>query len=326
MARGKFALGCDVGATKVSVSVGVEPGVILDRITDRTYRMRNPKDLVSELRRMIADITEKNNLDISDCMGLGVAFAGFTDSRNGVIVASPNLEGWDNTPLKQILQDTLGVAVRVENDANVGAYGEYRHGGSVAGTDFLYVTLSTGIGGGLIIGGVPYEGDNGVAGEIGHTVVIPDGPKCGCGKQGCLEAVASGLAIERIANERMKRERTSLNDRAAEGKIDARTVFEEARNGDPLSSEIVDTACRYLGLSIANAVMLLSLSSVVIGGGMAREGEYLRRKVEHYMRKGIAGGPNENAKLHISKKPLEVVDIGALQLVFDSSGGKGGKD
>jgi glucokinase len=319
LADEKFALGCDVGATKVSISLGRKAGWIDDRIVDTTQRMRRPDELVSEVHTIIEKILKKNGLEISGCMGLGVAFAGFVKNAEGVIVAAPNLEGWNNTPLGAMLEERLGVPVRVENDANVGALGEFRHGGIADGRDFMYVTLSTGIGAGIIINGRPYEGVYHVAGELGHTTVMPDGPRCNCGKTGCLETVSSGLAVERIANDRLKREETSLRKRAVEnnGRIDARTVFEEARNGDMLSMEIVDNACKYLGLALSNVSMLLSFSSVIIGGGMAKEGEFLRKRVEHYMRKDIAKGPNEQMELHISKKPSEVVDLGALELVFE---------
>ena len=322
MTAGKFALGCDVGATKVSVSVTGTPGVIDDRIVDMTHRMKRPSDLVLEVSANIDRLLERNKLNISDCVGLGIAFAGFVRSAEGVVVAAPNLEGWNDTPLGDMLAKKLGIPVTIDNDANVGAMGEFRYGGLTEGRDFLYVTLSTGIGAGIIINGKPYEGANHVAGEIGHTTVVADGPKCNCGKSGCLETVSSGLAVERIANDRLAGEETSLRNRAREreGRVDARIVFEEARKGDMLSMEIVDNACRYLGMALSNAVMLLSVSSVIIGGGMANEGEFLRKRVEHYIRKDIAKGPNEQVELHISKKPREVVDLGALDLVFDEQG------
>jgi len=315
-----FALGCDVGATKVSVSITSVPGRIQDRIRDTTRRMMKPHDLANEVSALIARLLERNNVQIRECIGLGVAFAGFVRSSDGTVVFSPNIEGWNDTPLQSMLEDALSIPVRVHNDANAGALGEYRHGGLCTGEDFLYVSVSTGIGSGLIIGGAPYEGSNSIAGEIGHMTVIEDGPRCGCGKYGCLEAVSSGLAVERIAGERLRRERTTLLGRVErEGQISAKTVFEEARKGDILSMEIVDDACRYLGLALSSAVMLMSFSSVVIGGGMAKEGEFLRSRVEHYMLKNIPRGPNEKVKLLISKYPEDIVDIGALELAF---GGK----
>ena len=309
----------------MSVSLSRRPGFIDDRIVDMTHRMRRPADLVSEVCANIGTLLDRNGLHISDCIGMGVAFAGFVRRSEGIVVASPNLEGWGDTPLADMLANKLGIPVFLDNDANAGALGEFRYGGIAQGKDFLYVTLSTGIGAGIIIDGRPYEGACHVAGEIGHSTFIMDGPKCSCGKNGCLEAISSGLAVERIANDRLHREETSLKRRADSGggRVDAKIVFEEARNGDPLAMEIVDTACRYLGLALSNAVMLLSVSSIIIGGGMAREGEYLRRKVEHYMRKDIAKGPNESVELHISANPTGVVDLGALELVFANYSARG---
>ncbi|MBX8633225.1 MAG: ROK family protein [Candidatus Thermoplasmatota archaeon] len=324
MAEKKFALGCDVGATKVSVSLGTQPGIIADRMVDRTHRMESPDEMISEISGMAHRMMDKNQLNISDCLGICFAFAGFTNSEEGVIITSPNIKGWRRTPVRSMLEKEMKVPVIVENDADVGAYGEFRHGGSISSEDFMYMTISTGIGAGIIIGGRPYHGQNHNAGEIGHTTVLADGPKCNCGKNGCLETFSSGLGIERAANDRLQTERTSLRSRADDngGRVDARIVFEEARKGDLLSLEIVDTACRYLGMSISTAVMLLSLSSVVIGGGLSNEGEFLRERVEHHMRKNIPAGPNENARLLVSKKPLDVVDLGALQMVFDAFAGR----
>ncbi len=315
----RFALGCDVGATKVSLSLGFTSGEVSDRITDTTHRMKEPETLVREVSSLVQRVVERNGLSIRNCIGLGVAFAGPVNGREGTVLYAPNIPGWDNIGLKKLLEQSLELPVTVMNDANVGALGEYRHGGTAGPGDMLYITISTGIGAGIIVDGKPYEGALSVAGEIGHVTVIENGPRCGCGKSGCLESIASGLAVERQAVERMAREETSLRDRAVKegNRITSAIVFEEARKGDPLASEIVETACRYLGLVIAGAVMLMSFSTVVLGGGMAREGEYIRKRVEFHMRKALARGPNEAVRLLVSRMPDSIVDIGALDLAFD---------
>lgn len=314
----RFALGCDIGATKISVTLGYTKGVVADRILDSTARMQNPDELVAELASMVNRLLKKNKLDARDCVGVGVAFAGPVESASGTVLVGTNLKGWVSVPLQKLLHDRLSLPVAVQNDANAGAIGEYMYGGQASG-DMMYITISTGIGGGLIINGVPYEGSHSIAGEIGHTTVIPNGPRCGCGKLGCLEAVASGLSIERTAAERMSYEETTLNERAKlnGGRVTSAMVFEEARKGDMLSLDLVDTACRYLGFAIAGAVMLLSLSAVVLGGGMAKEGEYLRSRVEFYARKELARGMNQSVQILVSRMPDGVVDLGALEIAFD---------
>lgn len=318
ISKGKFALGCDVGATKVALTLAHKPGMIKDRVLDSTPRMQGPETLVAEVVSMAEKMLKRNGLSKTDCLGIGVAFAGPVDSRQGLVIHGTNIPGWDNIPLGSMLKDAFGVPVTVQNDATVGALGEYRHGGIAGSGDMLYITVSTGIGAGLIINGAPYQGANSVAGEIGHSTVIEQGPRCGCGKLGCLESVSSGLAIERLAVERMQRVDTTLRSRAREngGKVTPAVVFEEARKGDMLASELVENACRYLGFAIASAVMLMSFSSVVLGGGIAKEGEYLRKRVEYYTRRELARGPNDAVRILVSRMPDTVVDVGALELVF----------
>lgn len=315
-----FALGCDIGATKISLALAFEPGKIVDRVLDLTKKVNGPEELTAQLSAMIGELLGRNKLSMANCVGLGIAFAGMVDASEGRVIYGPNLGGWENVPLKSMLEARFTVPVLVRNDANMGALGEYRHGGLAGGGDMLYMTVSTGIGAGVIIGGRSYEGANSVAGEIGHVTVADSGPLCGCGKHGCLEAMASGLSIERIANERMKSETTSLTLRASEngGRVNSAIVFEEARKGDTLSTELVESACRYIGLALAGAVMLMSFSTVVLGGGMAKEGEYLREKIDFYTRKELAKGPNSAVRILVSGKPESVVDLGIIDAVFDA--------
>lgn len=316
----KFALGCDIGATKIALALAFERGTVKDRVVDLTMKVQGPEEMAVQLSSMIDELLGRNKISMDSCIGLGVAFAGLVNGREGRIIYAPNMGGWENVPLKSMLEKRFSVPVLVRNDANMGALGEYRHGGIAGSGDMLYITISTGIGAGIIVGGRSYEGANSMAGEIGHVTVVESGPRCGCGKSGCLEAVASGLSIERLANERMKDEETSLRSRAAEngGKVNSAAVFEEARKGDRLSIELVENACKYIGIAVAGAVMLMSFSSVILGGGMAKEGEYLRGRIDRYTRKELAKGPNTGVRILISERPESVVDLGILDAVFDA--------
>ena len=327
-----FAFGCDVGATKIALTLGLEPGVIADRLVDSTDRVKGPEALIKSLVSMIRMMTEKNKLSMKNCLGLGVGFAGPVNGKMGMVIKGANIPGWENYPLREKLQDALSLPVCVGNDANVGALGEYRYGGMARRGDMLYITISSGIGAGIVLDGKLYEGTNFTAGEIGHVTIMDNGARCGCGKTGCLETVASGLGIERIANERMSGEETSLRGRAAEtgGRVSCATVFQEARSGDILSTEIVENACRYLGRAIAAAVMLMGFSTIVLGGGLTKEGEFLRKKVDFYTRRQLSMIPDEMVGIHISRMPESVVDIGALDMIFESAarrnaGGETGK-
>ncbi|MEM3857350.1 MAG: ROK family protein [Thermoprotei archaeon] len=324
MSSRKYAIGCDVGATKISVSLSFQRGTIADRVISQSRTSYGPDGLIRQIGLAYEELERRHSLSKEDCIGIGVAFAGFVRSVDGHVFFSPNMPGWTGASLRSLLQDHFSVPTSVHNDANVGALGEFVHGGQIRDEDFLYVTVSTGIGGGMIINGRIYEGPSHVAGEIGHTTVLENGPRCGCGRYGCLEAVSSGSGIARIAAERMKSEKTALSKHVVEGKeADARVIFQEAKNGDALCAGIVDDACKFLGLALANAVTLMGFRKVVVGGGMAREGEFLRSRVERHMLRFLAGGPNEDVSLLISRYPDSIVDIGAVELAFMAAEGNG---
>lgn len=313
----RFVAGVDIGATKMTLSVSHEHGVILDRAMKATTRL-GPPSILDEMEEMLSGLERRNGLVREDCAGMGVAVAAFVRSSDGHVIFSPNIAGINGSPLGRLIGDRFGVPTLVQNDANAGALGEYRFGAG-KGEDFIYVTISSGIGGGLIINGAIYEGPNHLAGEIGHITVDPGGRACGCGKRGCLEAVSSGLGVAAIAADRRAVEETTLRRYES---VDAKIVFREARQGDALSSSVVEDAARYLGLALANTLILLGMNRVVVGGGMAREGEYFREKIYRYMRANFLTSSADQCKLIFSTMPDTVVDLGSLELAFAASSQK----
>jgi len=199
---------------------------------------------------------------------LGVGSPGTLDSA-GVVYNSPNL-AWHGVPLKKMLEDMSGMPVVADNDANLAALGEYRFGAGRGARHMVYVTVSTGIGGGLIIGGQIYRGAGGGAGEAGHMVVDPGGPLCGCGRRGCLEALSSGTAIAARARELVAAGKGEIILREAggnSGEITSVTVGKAARGGDPEATGIIVQAGTYLGMGMAGVVNLLNPDRLVLGGG-----------------------------------------------------------
>lgn len=205
------------------------------------------------------------------------------------LLAPPNLPGWDRVPLRQLIEDSLGIPTTLENDANAAVLGEHRFGAGRGVAHMIYVTVSTGIGGGLILDGRLYHGATGMAGEIGHTTVLPYGPLCGCGNRGCLEALASGSAIARRARERVAHGvPTRIADLAGNDPelITAKLVAEAASEGDAEARGILAEAMNYLGIGMANLVNLLNPELIVIGGGLTHIGERLfgpvRRAIDQH--------------------------------------------
>lgn len=218
--------------------------------------------------------------------GLGVATPGWVDTERGVVPAAPQLIGWRDVPLVEVLQDRLGVTVRLENDANAAALGENVYGAGRGTRHMLYITVSTGVGAGIVADGRLYGGAKGSAGEIGHTIVDPSGPLCGCGNHGCLESLSSGTAIARRAVEAADRgESAALAAlREREGRLSARLVADAARKGDAASVAIYEEAGRFLGIALANAVNLLSPEAIVLGGGVMQAKDLFLPRAEETMR------------------------------------------
>ncbi len=208
---------------------------------------------------------------------VGLAVPGPIDFERGVVADAPNLPGWHDVPVARLLSDMLGCPVVLENDANAAAFGEWRLGAGQGARHVVYLTVSTGIGGGLVLGGQLYRGANGAAGELGHLPLVEDGPLCGCGARGCLEQLASGTAVARRAREMLGRNGAPVLARLAAGdrEITAELVHQAAEQGDLDAREIIDRAGRYLGSGLVAFVNIFNPDVIVIGGGTAKIGAML---------------------------------------------------
>jgi glucokinase len=206
-----------------------------------------------------------------------VTAPGTVDFDRGILHQPPNLPGWDAVPLGRLLGERLERPVFVENDANAAAYGEWRYGAAVGLRHLIYLTVSTGIGAGLILNGQMYRGADGAAGELGHTTVDVNGPPHNCGMVGCVEVLASGTAIGRMAHDAVAAGRSSVLARLAaqSGELTAIEVDHAADDGDPVAQEILARASHYLGVGLANYINIFNPEAIVIGGGVTRIGRQL---------------------------------------------------
>jgi glucokinase len=217
-------------------------------------------------------------LKTSDIAGIGIAAAGIIDTNEGIVTTSPNLPGWRNVPLRDIIAERLGLTTYLINDASAAALGEHRFGAGKGVDNLIYLTVSTGIGGGIIIDGGLYLGADGCAGEIGHMIIETHGPQCNCGKFGCLEALASGSAMTRESVRRLNQGEKSSIIRLVDGRLEsitAETVSLAAKKGDPLACDIVARAANYLGIGLANLINIFNPELIVIGGGVSKMGNIL---------------------------------------------------
>jgi glucokinase len=264
------ALGIDVGGTKINAFRVARDGEILARA-----QVPTPAD--DEEATVAAMIGTARGLITADVLAVGVGAAGMVDAERGVLRFAPNL-AWRELPIAARMQEALGVPCQLDNDANVAAYGEYRFGAGRGYRQMLLVTVGTGIGGGIVTDGRLFRGAYGFAAEIGHIIVEPEGPVCGCGNHGCWEQVAAGRAIDRAGRDAAADHPNSLLAELAGGKssaVDGVMVTEAARRGDDVARGVLALVGRRLGQGIAGLVNVLDPQVVVVGGGAIVAGELL---------------------------------------------------
>src|SRR5437868_513389 len=270
--RQQYIIGVDLGGTNVvvgamsadgrqhfamrSIPTSAESGA--EGVADR---------IVGLIEGVILDTIAQTNAHRSDVIGVGIGAPGPLDRDKGLVIVAPNL-GWRNFPLRDRIAERLNLPATLDNDANCATVGEWWQGAAQGGTDVIGMTIGTGIGGGLIIGGKLFHGASDVAGEIGHTTIDLNGRHCKCGNYGCLEAYASGPAIAVRAREVLVREETaSILPSLVGGRLDdltAETVYQAAAQGDGVANEVVRDTARYLGAGVANLPNILTADAVVI--------------------------------------------------------------
>lgn len=220
---------------------------------------------------------------------IGVSFGGPVDATTGTVRLSHHVPGWENTPLKQLLENEFDAPTSIDNDANVAALGEHRFGAGQGYDSLLYITVSTGVGGGWILNKRPWRGADSMAGEIGHTVVDPSGPECLCGKRGCVERFASGPFIAQQAREllQLQPHRGNILRELVEGNLQAITapmVNQAALQGDSLAHEVMHEAAWALGVAIGNAANLINPYRFVMGGGVIKAGPNFLQNIRKFAR------------------------------------------
>ncbi len=279
-------IGIDVGGTKVLGGVVTEAGEVL-----KTSRRDTPREGGSALTQTIADVARELAAEF-DISAVGLSAAGFVSSDRKTMLATPNIAGWNGVQLDAELTSLINLPVVLENDANAAAWGERTFGAGKGKQNMLMVTVGTGVGGGIIVNGQLLRGAFGVAAEIGHLRVLPEGHLCGCGARGCFEQYASGNALLRHAREAiaaspdLARNLLARGDGTLEG-LTGRAITEAAREGDQVAISAFNTTAQWLGAGIASLAVILDPECVVIGGGVVDAGEILlaptRAAMERYM-------------------------------------------
>jgi glucokinase len=273
----KPVLAVDIGGTTIRLALVSTNGEILAREQHPTIAEEGPLKVLDRILSAMDKLLQIHQIDASRLQSICIAAAGAIDTDNGIITISPSLPGWIDIPLRDTIKAKYGTSTFLINDANAAALGEHRFGAGRGSTNLVYITVSTGIGSGIIIDNNLYSGTSGSAGEIGHMTIDVNGPACNCGGNGCLETLASGTAVAREAIRRINNgERSSLTE-IEDGieNITAEKVGQAANKGDTLALEVITEAARYLGVGLANLVNILNPDIIIVGGGLSKLGDLL---------------------------------------------------
>jgi glucokinase len=308
----------DIGGTKVVAAIATT-SAILGTKRVLTEAVAGADAVTRRVATTVRAVQAEIGLAERPLRGVGVSVPGPLDIRRGIVSFTPNLPGWVDYPVASRLSTELhGVPVFIDDDANCAAMGEAAFGAGRGFDHQVYLTISTGIGGGVVLGGRIYRGFQDAAGEVGHMTIIPGGPECGCGNSGCLEAVASGTAIARRGRQLLVQDQSARLCELAGGipeRVTAAMVFDAARAGDSACAMIVEDAATYLGIGLANIVQLLNPAAIVLGGGVMEQSDFILPLVERRMRTHLFKVQREGVLLlHAALGDLSGL-WGALQLV-----------
>ncbi|UGY90915.1 ROK family glucokinase [Streptomyces gobiensis] len=281
-----LTIGVDIGGTKIAAGVVDEEGSILE--TCKVPTPHTAEGVVDAIADAVRTVSAEHEVE-----AVGIGAAGYVDDKRATVLFAPNID-WRNEALKDKVEQRVGLPVIVENDANAAAWGEYRFGAGSGHDDVVCITLGTGLGGGIIIGGKLHRGRFGVAAEFGHIRVVPDGLLCGCGSQGCWEQYASGRALVRYA-----RQRAAATPEAAgillsfgdgtPGGIQGKHVSQAARQGDPVAVDSFRELARWAGAGLADLATLFDPSAFIVGGGVSDEGDLVLDPIRKSFRRWLVG-------------------------------------
>ena len=269
-------IGIDVGGTNVKIAL-VDDGKIIYSNSVPTYAQMGYEYTVNNIKQAIRDLMKETETTAADIKGIGFDFPGQVDYKTGVVKLAPNIPGWVNVPIAQMIEEAFHIPTRIDNDVRCAALGEMNFGAGKGCQNFVCITVGTGIGSGLVVNGQLVRGAANAAGEIGHLKLqMKDGPICGCGDTGCLEAFASGPSIVAMAQDYLKSGKsTKFREMAGDGEITPYIVAKAAEAGDPVAKRIFTIIGEYVGMGLVSVINLLNPEKVIIGGGVAEAGDLL---------------------------------------------------
>lgn len=313
-----YYLGIDLGGMSIKAGVCDDEGKILIKDTCPTVRTEDGDRIIDDMAKLCLKVIDDAGLKVEDIQYSGIASPGSADSERGVIIYAATLP-FLNYPVADKLSEKTGIKkIYIENDANAAAKGEATYGAAKGYKDSLFITIGTGVGGGIIIDGKVYTGFNFSGAELGHTVIVKDGLECSCGRHGCLECYASASGLIMLTKEKMNSEKASKMWEICGGDInnvDGKTAFDAMRAGDKAGKEVVDDYISYLACGITDFINIFQPEVLSIGGGISKEGETLLAPLrEIVLREQYSRHSKKQTQIKIAALGNDAGIIGAASL------------
>ncbi|MBP1048171.1 ROK family glucokinase [Enterococcus sp. BWM-S5] len=315
----KKIIGIDLGGTTIKFAILTVDGEVQQKWSIETNILDEGSHIVPDIIESVNHRISLYGMDKDDFVGIGMGTPGSVDIEKGTVIGAYNLNWTTLQSVKDQIEEGTGIPYALDNDANVAALGERWKGAGENDPDVVFITLGTGVGGGIVAEGKLLHGTAGCAGEVGHATVDPNGFDCTCGKKGCLETVASATGVVRLARKLSEEYagRSELKQMIDDGQaVTSKDVFQYAENGDPFALIVVDKVCFYLGLALGNIGNVLNPSAIVIGGGVSAAGEFLRSRVEKYFEEFTFPQVRESTKIKLAELGNEAGVIGAASLAL----------
>jgi glucokinase len=308
---GKLLCGVDIGGTKLSTALITETGEIIDKCIECDHVDKPECLMVDQITYTIKRLIRHNGLQESDLLGIGIGCAGHIRFRDGVIITTSNLKGYKNYALREAVQASFQIPVILDNDANAQAFGEFRFGAGKGFDSMVFLTISTGIGAGIILNNKLYRGMTGTAGEFGHTIVEPESSLiCTCGNRGCLMACACGMALPHLFRQKIEAGMVCT--------MDGKLLKQGLDQDDRLSMEIILDSARYVGIGIYNIFQALNPPLIVLGGGLMSWGDFYLNQIKRTFYKYAGNMIFDPFKIVVSQIGPDVGVIGAASLALES--------
>lgn len=307
----QFYIGVDLGGTKIYTAISNELGEIISEEVVPTEASKGAEQIMDKVISSIKKVS--GNIEKTKIKAIGIGSPGPLDVKNGVIVSPPNLP-IRNFNVVEAIRAEFELPTFLDNDANAATLGEFIFGAGRGTTNMVYITASTGVGGGAILNGKIYRGSTSNALEIGHTTVNPTGRACGCGNNGCVESMSSGIYIEKMAKDFIESgAKTALSQYEV---VSAKEVFQEASKGDQVANEILSETLSYLGIAVANCANTFDPDKIIIGGGITKGGPIIFDKINEEMDARCLGPIRENCQIEKAQLGEKAGVVGAIALAL----------